>query len=140
MGLLREHPWPGNLREFSMTVENALMFTFAELAQVPGGGRPDVVQLRPKLIRDLLRTTAPQATSDPADGWALKVAVRSADTLNRVATDVERQYFKALYLACGGDFRGMAGVLMGDPECARKVQLRFNQLGLKVRDLRASLE
>jgi hypothetical protein len=27
-------------------------------------------------------------------------------------------------------------VLLGDPEGARKVQLRFNQLGLKVRDLK----
>ena len=30
----------------------------------------------------------------------------------------------------------MASVLLGDPDLARKVQLRFNQLGLKVRELK----
>jgi len=139
MGLLRKHPWPGNLREFAMTVENALVFTFTELAQVPGGGRPDVIQLRPKLIRDLLRSTVSGPRPADGDGWTAEVAIRPNETLNRVAADVERQYFVALYLANGGDFQEMARVLMGDPDCARKVQLRFNQLGLKVRELRSKL-
>jgi len=33
----------------------------------------------------------------------------------------------------------MAQTLLGDPDGARKVQLRFNQLGLKVRELKARL-
>ena len=37
------------------------------------------------------------------------------------------------------DFAAMAGVLLGDPDGARKVQLRFNQLGLKVRELKEQL-
>jgi hypothetical protein len=32
----------------------------------------------------------------------------------------------------------MAGVLTGSEEHARRVQLRFNQLGLRVRELKAS--
>jgi two-component system nitrogen regulation response regulator GlnG len=60
--------------------------------------------------------------------------------LNKVAADVERQYFTQLYLQHDGDFRNMARVLMGDPDCARKVQLRFNQLGLKVRELKRQLQ
>ncbi len=140
MRLLRKHPWSGNLREFAMTIENALVFTFAELSRVTGGGRADVVQVRPKLIRDLLRATRSDLYDAPSDGHHLEVAVRAGETLNKVAADVERQYFTRLYLQHDGDFRGMARILMGDPDCARKVQLRFNQLGLKVRELKRQLQ
>ncbi len=134
--LLRDHPWPGNLRELAMAVENALVFAVAELDGVAASERADVIQLRPKILRDLLRQTRGLARDAPENGWTLSVAIRPAETLNRVAADVERQYFKHLYLQEEGDFGAMAQVLMGDSECSRKVQLRFNQLGLKVRDLK----
>lgn len=135
VSLLRRHSWPGNLREFAMTVENALTFTLAELAGLPLGGRPDLVQVRPKLVRDLLRAvrSAPEAASD---GWRCQVVVRPNETLNHLAQDVERQYFTQLYHQEDGDFAGIARILMGDPANARKVQLRFNQLGLKVREMK----
>ena len=139
MALLRKHSWPGNLREFAMTVENALVFAFTELVQLRHIQRPEVVQVRPKLVRDLLRHTQGPQVEAPADGWRLEVGVRPHETLNKVAADVERQYFTALYLTYQGDFAEMAKVLMGDAETARKVQLRFNQLGLKVRELRKRL-
>lgn len=139
MRALRRHPWPGNLRELAMTVENALAFTFAELSGLPLGGRADVVQVRPKLVRDLLRAVHSPATEE-GDGWRLEVVVRPNSTLNHLAQDVERQYFTRLWEREEGDFAAMARVLMGDPENARKVQLRFNQLGLKVRALRGAEE
>jgi DNA-binding NtrC family response regulator len=132
--LLRRHRWPGNLREFAMVVENALTFTFAELVALPGGGRGDVVQVRPKLVRDLLRAVrVPGAGA--TDGWSCEVNIRANPTLNHLAQDVERQYFTRLWEQEEGDFAAMAKVLMGDETAARKVQLRFNQLGLKVREL-----
>lgn len=133
--LLRRHPWPGNLREFAMTLENALVFTLAELAGLPVGGRGDVVQIRPKLVRDLLRAVRVEAAPEP-DGWVCPVVIRANPTLNHLAQDVERQYFVKLWEQEDGDFAAMARVLMGDPAFARKVQLRFNQLGLKVRELK----
>ena len=136
MRLLRHHRWPGNLREFAMVVENALTFTFAELVGLPGGGRPDVVQVRPKLVRDLLRAVRIAQPGGDEDGFRLDVVLRPNPTLNHLAQDVERQYFTRLWEREDGDFAGMARVLMGDAESARKVQLRFNQLGLKVRDLK----
>lgn len=135
MRLLRRHSWPGNLREFAMTVENALSFTLAELAGLPLGGRGDVVQVRPKLVRDLLRAVRAEPEA-AADGWPCTVTIRPNGTLNHLAQDVERQYFTQLYHLEDGDFGGMARVLMGDADNARKVQLRFNQLGLKVRELK----
>ena len=50
MRLLVGHRWPGNLREFAMVAENAVLFALSELTGVPPGERPDVVQIRPKLI------------------------------------------------------------------------------------------
>ena len=38
-----------------------------------------------------------------------------------------------------GDFAAMARILLGDEAHARKVQLRFNQMGLKVRQLKEQL-
>jgi two-component system nitrogen regulation response regulator GlnG len=135
MRRLRAHPWPGNLREFGMVVENVALFVLSEALAVPGGDRPDVIAVRPKLLADLLR--GPSGATD--DGWRVEVSVTAQDTLNRVAVACERQYFEALYLREGGDFGRMAQVLLDDPEAGRKVQLRFNQLGLKVRELKARL-
>ena len=66
------------------------------------------------------------------------VAVEPHDTLNNSSRAVERQYFEDLYIHCGGDFERMAARLLeGNPSAnARKVQLRFNNLGLSVRALR----
>jgi two-component system nitrogen regulation response regulator GlnG len=133
--LLRRHRWPGNLREFAMVVENVLTFTFAELAALGGGARSDVVQVRPKLVRDLLRAVRVERDRGD-DGWTCTVSINPDPTLNHLAQDVERQYFTKLWEQEEGDFAAMARVLMGDEGSARKVQLRFNQLGLKVRELR----
>ncbi len=133
--MLRRHSWPGNLREFSMVVENALMFTFAELVGLPGGARPDVVPVRPKVVRDLLR--AVRVDEGGAEGgWKAEIVIHPKEVLNHVAQDVERQYFLKLWAQEDGDFGAMARILLGDPEGGRKVQLRFNQLGLKVREMK----
>jgi DNA-binding NtrC family response regulator len=135
MRLLKRHSWPGNLREFAMTVENALTFTLAELAGVSPGERADVIQVRPKLVRDLLRAVRVDAPVEES-GWKLQVAIKPQDSLNAISQSVERQYFERLFYQEEGDFSAMAQVLMGDAGSARKVQLRFNQLGLRVRDMK----
>ena len=139
--LLRRHRWPGNLREFAMTVENALTLSLAEAVAAGrpvgnGTARADVVQVRPKLVRDLLLAVGAPEEDEDASGVRMELVLRPADTLNRVAQEVERQYFTRIYLAERGDFAAMGRILLGDADAGRKVQLRFNQLGLKVRDLK----
>lgn len=138
--LLRRHRWPGNLREFTMAVENAVTLTLAESIEAgrsEGSSRADVVQVRPKLVRDLLLAGRVADDEEETDeGWKVEVRVRAHDTLNKIAQDVERQYFTRLYLQEKGDFTTMARLLLGDVDGARKIQLRFNQLGLKVRELK----
>ncbi len=135
MRMLKRHSWPGNLREFAMTVENALTFTLAELAGVSPGERADVIQVRPKLVRDLLRAVRVEAPAEES-GWKVQVAIKPQDSLNAISQAVERQYFERLFYQEEGDFSAMAQLLMGDSANARKVQLRFNQLGLRVRDMK----
>ena len=60
-----------------------------------------------------------------------------AKTLNAVTTAVERQYYRELFSRTRGNFAHMAELLLGDAEKGRAVRLRFNQIGLKVRELRA---
>jgi DNA-binding NtrC family response regulator len=82
-------------------------------------------------------STASVPTSGAGAG-AVRVQVQPGRTLNAVAQDVERQYMLALFSATRGSFAEMAEILLGDAKRTRSVRLRFNQLGLKVRQLRRS--
>ena len=138
---IREHLWPGNLREFAMAIENALTLSLAEAIAAGGytrrasAGRVDVVQVRPKVVRDQLKAIRVEGDAD-RDGQSMGIHLQAMSGLNKVAQDVERQYFSTLYIQHRGDFAAMASVLLGDTDAARKVQLRFNQLGLRVRDMK----
>ncbi len=138
MEALEKHRWPGNLREFAMVVENALALALAEAVSAgqKGSERADVVQVRTKLLRDQIRAVMTLDPHKVEDGTRFEVCLRAQSGLNKVAQDVERQYFTDLYLRHRGDFSALASVLLGDADASRKVQLRFNQLGLKVRDLK----
>lgn len=138
MEALSKHAWPGNLREFAMVVENALALALAETVSAGSAAseRADVVQVRSKIIRDQLRAVRTLEPGVEAQGKRVEIRLNPQTGLNKVAQDVERQYFTELYLRHRGDFSALASVLLGDAEASRKVQLRFNQLGLKVRDLK----
>ena len=56
-----------------------------------------------------------------------------------ISNEVERQYLRAMFRHCGGDLERMAHELLGPQGSARKVHLRLNQLGLKLRELRAEI-
>ena len=136
MRLLKRHAWPGNLREFAMVIENALLFSVSEMLGVETSEGANIIQIRPRLIRDLL---GEPSDDTPGVGGQFHITITPQESLNKVATLCERQYFEALYLREGGDFGNMAAILLGDRDDARKVQLRLNQLGLKVRELKERL-
>jgi hypothetical protein len=54
-----------------------------------------------------------------------------------VSADVERQSLRALFQATGGDLDKMALELLGPSGTRRKMHLRMNQLGLRLRELRS---
>jgi hypothetical protein len=119
----------------------------AEASEVPGSDRDDVIQVRPRLIRELLQAVPELEGPDSGDGegsatgpgWSLRVMVEPQETLNKVSQSAERQIYERLFIREHGNFAAMARVLLGNEDDARRVQLRFNQLGLKVRELKSTL-
>jgi len=140
---IQAHGWPGNMRELAMVVENLVSFTlFAAVDAVRAGMTLEVrrLQVDVGLVRDLLghvqpslRTTqSREAAADPSGTFA--VQVQPGATLHAAMAAVERQIYQELYRTLNGDFAQMASRLLGDAARARAVRLRFNQLGLRVRD------
>jgi hypothetical protein len=129
-----------------MVLSNLVAFTLVEAADALASGTPlrsPRLQVDPGLVGTLIAgyaaiPTEHLATPSPpdCDPDAMTVTVRAGETLNAVSNDIERQVMVGLFKASGGDFETMAQRLLMDGGKARAVRLRFNQLGLKVRELR----
>ena len=79
--------------------------------------------------------------TEPAEGGAgtrLSLQLAPKDSLHAVAQELERQVYAQLHAQTAGDFAAMAQRLLdGEPAAnARRVRLRYNQLGLRVRGKR----
>ncbi len=144
--LLQDFEWPGNFRQFEMMLSNLVTFTLVELVEhaetiepeAAGESRPEVIPIPPKIVSDLLRPMAPSDDStvpEPASPRHVWLEVPAAESLNAVSCAVERQYLEALYERLG-DLGLLAELLLGDVNAGRKLQLRMNQLGIKLRKLR----
>ena len=151
---LERHSWPGNLRELKMLATNALVFTLVE--QLDGAGQPDragerspaVLAIPDRLVLRLLgrasgtrgrrRTAGSAHTIEPdgEGGHRMEVVVRAGSSFAQVSAEVERQYLSALYHESSGDLEAMGRTLLGREGAARKVHLRLNQVGLRLRELR----
>jgi hypothetical protein len=126
-------------------VHSAAVFALADaFAAIQEGRRPPAgaartIPLPNKLVRDLLSAPwggrDPTATADTPGDAAMRLRVGAAPTLNALARDLERQVYQRLFDETGGDFEAMARRLIaGDAATnARRVRLRFNQLGLRAR-------
>ncbi|MFN3202773.1 MAG: sigma-54-dependent transcriptional regulator [Bradymonadia bacterium] len=143
---LAAHRWPGNVRELAMVMHNLVTFTLVAAVDAVHGGvtlESRRLQVDSTLVSELIAAAevlAPSAGAEQAstgDPNAFGVTLAPADTLNGVSNAVERQYLTALFHQTDGDFAQMAHRLLGDSEKGRAVRLRFNQLGLKVRELRS---
>ncbi len=119
-------------------------------ARKPGALDPArVIPLPARLVRELLATAHAPAripfsgtqhmihhnAEIPSSNPTHALRVRPGDTAHAVAADLERQLYERLYAETNGDFAAMARTLLnGDAtKNARRVRLRFNQLGLRVR-------
>lgn len=157
--LLRGFDWPGNFRQFEMVLSNMLTLTLVELVDHvdlvepddPGlASRPDVVPVPARTVHDLLRpmraareggaAVTPLGVEPGTKAAVVEISLDVQESLNAVSCDVERQYLQALYERAGGDLGRVAEVLLGDAGSGRKVQLRMNQLGIKLRALKKRRE
>src|SRR5439155_21722432 len=90
---------------------------------------PSVVPIPHQVVKRLLQSAADR----PARRMLLEID--RARSLHHVARSLERQMYQRLFEECGGSFEAMARQLLGEagPKSARRVRLRFNQLGLRAR-------
>jgi two-component system nitrogen regulation response regulator GlnG len=137
LAAMRAHRWPGNVRELALVVSNALVFALSDaLAAAQRGtaataAAPRVVPVPAQTIRRLMTGAA----ANEAPGATVELRLCANRGLRNVARDLERQLYEELYRKSDGDFAAMAKQLLGaaTPATARKVRLRFNQLGLRAR-------
>ena len=149
---LQAHSWPGNHRELKLMATNALVFSLVQQLDAPEKERPErapaLLAISDQLVDQLLgRPAAPQAPgpviagtsfAKPAPGdRRVEVSLKPVQSFAELSADVERQYLMALFQAHGGDLDAMAIELFGPGATRRKVHLRMNQLGLRLRNLRA---
>ncbi len=141
------HPWPGNQRELKLLAVNGLVAALAQALEGQGESNeraPAILALSDALIERLLggeksRKAARGAALARSGARAVEVAIAPQRTFSALAADVERQYLRALFEAHQGDLAAMAAELLGPGAPARKLHLRLNQLGLRVRDLRGDV-
>jgi len=118
-------------------VTTAAVFALADALAAVEAGRATgdaapLLPLPPKLVRELI--ALPGAAGAAGHGRVL-VDVAPAPTLHVLSRRIEAQIFRLAYDESGGDFAAMAARLLdGDAASnARRVRLRFNQLGLRAR-------
>jgi len=140
---LKNYDFPGNTRELEMILANALMFSLADALAAGRVGERPVVSIDTQVMRDLVSASSLRPHDEPqssgeVEGTRCIVRLVPHDTLNNTSREIEKQYFEELFVRCAGNFERMARVMLeGNPTSnGRKVQLRFNNLGLSVRDLR----
>jgi two-component system nitrogen regulation response regulator GlnG len=140
--VLEGHSWPGNIRELEMVMHNIVTFTLVATVDAVRSGLPissPRLQVDPGLVGQLVAGSAALTGAGERERATradeVLVRLEPGQTLNAVANSVERQYFLALFRRYAGDFAKMAEALLGDASKGRAVRLRFNQLGLKVREL-----
>ena len=137
---LRAYAWPGNLRELDHVTVTTAVFALADALQAietqrASSGNPCWIPIPARLIHELLKPAQESGGMPVGAGmdWA------PAATLHDWVTGIEHTLLARLFEETGGDFQAMAArLLTGSPaRNARRVRLRFNQLGLRVRSGRS---
>ena len=139
---IRRSRWLGNMRQLESVWTNAITYQLTEQIAVGRVGDSPVIGLDPQVLQELIRSSS-VAEDGPVVGTEneperVVVELSPGKTLNDVSRGVETQYFRELYIRTGENFERMAGhLLVGDlGKNGRRIQLRFNNLGLSTRALR----
>jgi DNA-binding NtrC family response regulator len=140
---LLDHDWPGNHRELRLLAGNVLVHALTRLLEVEPRTHeraPALLVVADELVEKLVKgTIRPQSERAELRGRRIEVELPCGPSFARISGEVERQYLRAMFRRCAGDLERMARELLGPRGSARQVHLRLNQLGLKLRELRAEL-
>ena len=145
---LRAHRWPGNVRELEWLCGNAVVFALADALRAAESGRAVIsgartIPLPAKLVRDLLLRSGfdTDAIAGPAAGGS-SLTVKLTHPKRRCGKSRRTwsgRLIRSFIRRRDGDFAAMAQrLLRGEATTnSRRVRLRYNQLGLRVRGPRA---
>lgn len=141
---LLKHDWPGNHRELRLLAGNVLVHALSRMLDVTTPNReraPALLTIADDLIDKLLSGSVrpSQPIAPMLRGRMVQVELPTGRSFATISNDVECQYLRAMFRHCAGDLDRMAHELLGPKGTARKVHLRLNQLGLKLRELRAEI-
>src|SRR4029079_17414750 len=129
---LVDHHWPGNHRELKLLAANALVFCLTRhldfaVRATEAPRAPAVLEVPDPLVTRLLGAVASKREKPAVKGNAgarrIEVELQAEASFARVSADVERQYLRALFDACGGYLARMAQELLGPRGSARQVHL-----------------
>ncbi len=140
---IRGYRFPGNVRELEMMTSTMVLFALLDALRAVEEGRgflmTSAIPVSSKLIRELEHAPV-TATAAAVGRNPLEFVVRAepAPNFRSSVRQMEKAVFMSLYERTFGDFEEMAArMLIGDKAVnARRVRLRFNQLGLKVRSFK----
>lgn len=139
---VKRHPFAGNVRELELFIANAIVFALSDALSAAREGRAQkgarTIPIPGKLVQELLLGEEALTPKKIHEASGLSLEARPGASLHAVASDLERQLYEGLFRSCEGDFDRMAQALFAhpDPSSARKVRLRFNQLGLRARPVK----
>ena len=141
---LQRHDWPGNHRELRLLATTLLVHALTRLldVQTPTRGQraPALLTLADDVVDTLLGgARLMPARAAESRGRKIEIELPCGPSFSRISAEVERQYLRTMFVRCRGDLERMARELLGAQGSARKLHLRLNQVGLKLRELRAEL-
>jgi DNA-binding NtrC family response regulator len=144
LGRLQRHDWPGNHRELRLLATTLLVHALTRLldVQTPTRGQraPALLTLADDVVDTLLGgARLMPARAAESRGRKMEIELPCGPSFSRISAEVERQYLRTMFVRCRGDLERMARELLGAQGSARKLHLRLNQVGLKLRELRAEL-
>ena len=119
-----------------MVIENALLFSVSEMLGVETSEGANIIQIRPRLIRDLL---GEPSDDTPGVGGQFHITITPQESLNKASQRCANDNISKPYISRGRGFWQYGGDTLGDRDDARKVQLRLNQLGLRCGELKERL-
>ncbi|HEY3204653.1 MAG TPA: sigma 54-interacting transcriptional regulator [Thermoanaerobaculia bacterium] len=127
---IERHPWPGNLRQFEMTLTDALA---AAVYAGTGASLDRAGRVRIPIDARLLFGLLAGARASETPTGRLVLDSPKATTVARFRRELEKSALRALFRDAGGDFERMAEIMTGSRRETRAVRLRFNKIGLSVR-------
>jgi len=141
--LFLQYPWPGNTREMESVLDALVLKAFYDLKIADSTSK--IVEIDHYYALSLIGALPKQSTETPAAGEASSspggpaLMTKAVQDFAELRQTLEREYLRYAYAQSQGDLGRMGMMLFGQdsPSLRHKITVRLNQLGLRLRAMRA---